>query len=193
MTTLKVVVLGDSTVGKSSLVQRYIYDTTDANQMPTIGAAMLPKRIQTANFQGTLTIWDTAGQERYRSLAPLYYRNADIGLVVYDITNRRSYDNARTLLTQFRSAEPDAVVGFIGNKLDLADTIRAINSDEAEQFAHEHKAYHFEVSSLSDNAPITAMMEQLVGKCRIPNRVIDTICLDELIDDKRHDKPRSCC
>lgn len=193
MTTLKVVVLGDSTVGKSSLVQRYIYNTTDIHQMPTIGAAMLPKRIQTANFQGTLTIWDTAGQERYRSLAPLYYRNADIGLIVYDITNRKSYENATKLVTQFQSSEPDAVIGLIGNKLDIADTIREINSDEAAQFAYEHKAHHFEVSSLSENTPIIAMMEQLVGKCRMPNRVIDTICLDELIDDKRHDKPRSCC
>lgn len=197
MATLKVVVLGDATVGKSSLVQRYVYDIVDAKQTSTIGAAMIPKRVQTTNFHGTLNIWDTAGQERYKSLAPLYCRGASIGIIIYDIMNRNSYDNAKHALLNFREMEPNAVVGFVGNKLDLTifnDTVRSVEQDEASEFAEANNAIHFEISTIWEYEPIETMMQQLISKCDIPvhSTAIESIRLDELIDNKR-DVKRRCC
>ncbi len=79
----KIILLGDTMVGKSSLVIRYVFQTISDRQCPTIGAAMFSKYVDTPKFRGHLNIWDTAGQERYRSLAPLYYRGATIALVLY--------------------------------------------------------------------------------------------------------------
>ena len=84
----KLVLLGDTAVGKSCLVVRFVRDEFFPFQEPTIGAAFLTQTVNVDNVTIKFEIWDTAGQERYRSLAPMYYRGAGAAIVVYDITNR---------------------------------------------------------------------------------------------------------
>jgi small GTP-binding protein len=142
--TYKIILLGDSMVGKSSFVIRYIYQSIPPNQTPTIGAAMFSKNINTPNFKGHLNIWDTAGQERYKSLAPLYYRGAHIALIIYDITSETSFENAKINVEKLQNSE-NPIIALIGNKTDL--TARTIDYDEAYNWAKENNIYFFESST----------------------------------------------
>ena len=91
----KLVLLGDSAVGKSSIVSRYIRKEFNEFQEPTIGASFLTSTVEFENNKVKFEVWDTAGQERYRSLAPMYYRGATTAMVVYDITSVESYNRAK--------------------------------------------------------------------------------------------------
>ncbi|GMF89515.1 unnamed protein product [[Candida] boidinii] len=117
----KLVLLGESAVGKSSIVHRFVKDSFDDLRESTIGAAFLTQTIALDNnVTVKFEIWDTAGQERYKSLAPMYYRNANCALVVYDITQPTSLDRAKSWIKELqRQASPDIVIALAGNKLDL--------------------------------------------------------------------------
>ena len=91
----KIVLLGDSSVGKSSIVNRYINHRFFEYNESTIGAAFFTKHIITNERDIMLDIWDTAGQERYNSLLPMYYRGAKAAIIVYDITDHKSFDKAK--------------------------------------------------------------------------------------------------
>ncbi|KAJ2892361.1 Vacuolar protein sorting-associated protein 21 [Coemansia aciculifera] len=118
---IKVVLLGEAAVGKSSLVLRFVNDEFQDNKEPTIGAAFLTQKVRLDDSVLKLDIWDTAGQERFHSLAPMYYRNAQAAVVVYDITRASSLDRAKSWIKELqRQANPNIVIALVGNKLDLA-------------------------------------------------------------------------
>ena len=145
--TVKLVLLGDSRVGKSSVVIRFVKNEFDQYKFPTIGATFLTQSVSVGNYLVKFEIWDTAGQEKYRSLAPLYYRGASAALVVYDITNRESFENARKWIEEVQTQEGDhVVIGLAGNKVDLAAN-RKVSTDEGSQFAQEKKFIFFETSA----------------------------------------------
>ena len=96
----KLVLLGDSAVGKSCLATRFVNDDYHEFQEPTIGAAFLTKEIIVNDKKITFEIWDTAGQERYKSLAPMYYRGASAALIVFDITSRDSFNGAKLWINE---------------------------------------------------------------------------------------------
>jgi len=148
----KLVLLGESAVGKSSLVLRFVKDQFDDYRESTIGAAFLTQTIAldettTVKFE----IWDTAGQERYKSLAPMYYRNANCAVVVYDITQASSLDKAKAWVKELqRQANESIVIALAGNKLDLVTANpakRAIETVDAEAYAKEAGLLFFETSA----------------------------------------------
>ncbi|RMJ25173.1 gtp-binding protein [Aspergillus sp. HF37] len=150
----KLVLLGESAVGKSSLVLRFVKDQFDDYRESTIGAAFLTQTISldestTVKFE----IWDTAGQERYKSLAPMYYRNANCAVVVYDITQASSLDKAKSWVKELqRQANENIVIALAGNKLDLVTDNpdkRAIPTADAEAYAREAGLLFFETSAKS--------------------------------------------
>ncbi|KAJ2384477.1 Vacuolar protein sorting-associated protein 21, partial [Coemansia sp. RSA 2611] len=107
-------------VGKSSLVLRFVNDDFVENKEPTIGAAFMTQKVRLDDSVLKLDIWDTAGQERFHSLAPMYYRNAQAAVVVYDITRASSLDRAKSWIKELqRQANPNIVIALVGNKLDL--------------------------------------------------------------------------
>ncbi|KAJ2831276.1 Vacuolar protein sorting-associated protein 21, partial [Coemansia sp. 'formosensis'] len=111
----------EAAVGKSSLVLRFVNDEFQDNKEPTIGAAFLTQKVRLDDSVLKLDIWDTAGQERFHSLAPMYYRNAQAAVVVYDITRASSLDRAKSWIKELqRQASPNIVIALVGNKLDLA-------------------------------------------------------------------------
>ncbi|THH09327.1 hypothetical protein EW145_g2084 [Phellinidium pouzarii] len=146
----KLVLLGESAVGKSSLVLRFVKDQFDDYRESTIGAAFLTQTValddgSTVKFE----IWDTAGQERYKSLAPMYYRNANCAVVVYDITQPASLEKARTWIRELqRQADPSIVIALCGNKLDLAAR-RQVTQEEAQKYAEEEGLMWGETSAKS--------------------------------------------
>uniref|UniRef100_A0A8C7HYK7 RAB5A, member RAS oncogene family, b n=1 Tax=Oncorhynchus kisutch TaxID=8019 RepID=A0A8C7HYK7_ONCKI len=135
----KLVLLGESAVGKSSLVLRFVKGQFHEFQESTIGAAFLTQTVCLDDTTVKFEIWDTAGQERYHSLAPMYYRGAQAAIVVYDITNKESFARAKNWVKELqRQASPNIVIALAGNKADLANK-RALDFQVcASEFAIEH-------------------------------------------------------
>ncbi|KAI9862723.1 MAG: hypothetical protein M1813_004219 [Trichoglossum hirsutum] len=120
--SVKLVLLGEAAVGKSSLVLRFVNNDFQENKEPTIGAAFLTQKCSLPTRTIKFEIWDTAGQERFASLAPMYYRNAQSALVVYDLTKPTSLTKAKHWVAELqRQASPGIVIALVGNKLDLAN------------------------------------------------------------------------
>ncbi|KAK6453980.1 uncharacterized protein RJT20DRAFT_100463 [Scheffersomyces xylosifermentans] len=135
----KLVLLGESAVGKSSIVHRFVKNTFDDMRESTIGAAFLTQTITLPESKTTIKfeIWDTAGQERYKSLAPMYYRNANAALCVYDITSRSSFSKAQDWIKELKKQAPEGIViALVGNKSDLADS-REVEESEVEEYIQQ--------------------------------------------------------
>ena len=114
----KLVLLGEASVGKSSLVVRFVQDQFHNHIESTIGAAFFTKSIPVDGDDVTFEIWDTAGQERYHSLAPMYYRGAKAAIVVYDVTDPASYDRAHKWVDELKSSGGSGtVITLVGNKV----------------------------------------------------------------------------
>ncbi|EME49366.1 hypothetical protein DOTSEDRAFT_19823 [Dothistroma septosporum NZE10] len=166
--SVKLVLLGEAAVGKSSLVLRFVNNDFQPNKEPTIGAAFLTQKCQLPSRTIKFEIWDTAGQERFASLAPMYYRNAQSALVVYDITKASSLVKAKHWVAELqRQASPGIVIALVGNKLDLceddnadgeqaegeseaeedASTTRKVSIKEAKAYADEENLLFFETSA----------------------------------------------
>ncbi|KAI0735292.1 ras-domain-containing protein [Earliella scabrosa] len=117
---VKLVLLGEAAVGKSSIVLRFVSNEFQPNKEPTIGAAFLTQKCRLEDRVLRYEIWDTAGQERFHSLAPMYYRNAQAAVVVYDVTKASSLEKAKTWVKELqRQANPNIVIALAGNKIDL--------------------------------------------------------------------------
>ena len=135
----KLVLLGETAVGKSSVVHRFVKNTFDDMRESTIGAAFLTQSVTLPENNTTIKfeIWDTAGQERYKTLAPMYYRNAHAALCVYDITSRSSFIKAQEWIDELSKQAPEGIIIYLaGNKLDLAEN-REVEAYEVEQYAEQ--------------------------------------------------------
>lgn len=143
----KLVLLGESAVGKSSLVLRFVKGQFHEYQESTIGAAFLTQTLCLDDTTVKFEIWDTAGQERYQSLAPMYYRGAQAAIVVYDITNQDTFNRAKTWVKELqRQASPNIVIALAGNKSDLARK-RAVEMEQAQVYAEENNLLFMETSA----------------------------------------------
>jgi len=152
----KVVLIGDSGVGKSNLLSRFTRNEFNLESKSTIGVEFATKSIQADNKTIKAQIWDTAGQERYRAITSAYYRGAVGALLVYDITSRISYDNVSRWLKELRDhADQNIVIMLVGNKKDLRH-MRMVQTDEAKDFCKQHKLFFIETSALSDSNVNTA-------------------------------------
>lgn len=148
-TPVKLVLLGEAAVGKSSLVLRFVSDEFQENKEPTIGAAFLTQRCSIGDRTIKFEIWDTAGQERFASLAPMYYRNAQAALVVYDITKPASFIKARHWVKELHEqASPGIIIALVGNKADLANGEgRKVAYEEGLQLSEEEGLLFMETSA----------------------------------------------
>jgi Ras-related protein Rab-5C/Rab family protein len=142
---VKLVLLGEAAVGKSSVVLRFVSNEFQANKEPTIGAAFLTQKCRLEDRILRYEIWDTAGQERFHSLAPMYYRNAQAAVVVYDVTKASSLEKAKSWVKELqRQANPNIVIALAGNKIDLvqpsASSSSSASSPESEDEADDATA-----------------------------------------------------
>lgn len=145
--THKLVLLGDSCVGKSSILLRYIRDKFNDDECSTIGASFLTSKIALDDCIIKFEIWDTAGQERYHSLAPLYYRNSSAIFIVFDITSYTSYVKAKSWVNELKRSGPEtAIIVLVGNKIDMIEN-KKINSDKVNEYARENDIYYIETSA----------------------------------------------
>lgn len=144
----KIVVIGDSAVGKSQLLSRFSKNEFRAENRSTVGVEFQTKTILIDNKHIKAQIWDTAGQERYRAITTAYYRGALGALIVYDITHADTFEHVPRWLDQLRAhANPNAVIMLVGNKCDLA-SIRAVSVESGRELAEKEGLLFLETSAL---------------------------------------------
>lgn len=147
---VKVVLLGDTGVGKSSLVLRFVTNNFKPYSESTIGASFMSKMITVSGKPIKFQIWDTAGQEKYHSLAPMYYRGAAAAIVVYDITRANTYKTLKNWIEELKNQGPkDIAIAIAGNKADLEDQ-REVDRITAAAYAEEIGAMYIETSAKDD-------------------------------------------
>jgi len=143
----KIVLLGDQSVGKTSLITRFMYDTFDNTYQATIGIDFLSKTMYLEDRTVRLQLWDTAGQERFRSLIPSYIRDSSVAIVVFDITNRASFMSTTKWIEHVRSERGnDVIIVLVGNKADLSDR-RQVTLEEATAKSTELNILFMETSA----------------------------------------------
>lgn len=144
----KVVLIGDSGVGKSNLLSRFTRNEFNLDSKSTIGVEFATRSIAVDTKTIKAQIWDTAGQERYRAITSAYYRGAVGALLVYDISKQQTYENVSRWLKELRDhADSNIVIMLVGNKSDLRH-LRAVPTDDARQFAEENGLSFIETSAL---------------------------------------------
>lgn len=177
----KLVLLGESAVGKSSIVHRFVKNTFDDMRESTIGAAFLTQTITIPESETTIKfeIWDTAGQERYKSLAPMYYRNANAALCVYDITSRSSFQKAQDWIKELKKQAPEGIViALVGNKSDLDDE-REVESSEVQEYVQEQNSNGCSIITAECSA------KSGDGVLDVFNKIGRALPVDEVIDASR--------
>ncbi|GFE53354.1 GTP-binding protein ypt1 [Babesia ovis] len=143
----KLVLIGDSGVGKSCVLLRFADDTFTDSYITTIGVDFRFRTIEVEGRKVKLQIWDTAGQERFRTITSAYYRGADAIIVVYDITDKLSFENVSAWLQEVEKFAPDGIHKLlIGNKSDQAQA-RDVEPTEVQEFSDKHSIPHMEISA----------------------------------------------
>ena len=147
---LKILTLGDTTVGKSSIVLRFSEDKFDDNQFATIGIDFKTKYIKMGDYSVKVLIWDTAGQEKFQNIAKQYYKGANGVLLIYDICNKKSFERVEFWLKELKENNKidDLYICLVGNKIDMEDK-REISTEKGEQYAKDNNISFLEVSAKS--------------------------------------------
>lgn len=169
--TLKIILIGDAGVGKTSLLYTYVYDIDQYKAGITLGVEFGSKTIVINNDIVKVHIWDTSGQERFRSITRSYYRSAAGCIVVYDITDYVSFQNAKKWLNEVRrfTINDDIPIILVGSKNDLVEN-RTVSYSDGEKFAAEEGILFMETTIHSDVSPL-----------------FDALC--KKIYDRRHELP----
>ena len=166
----KVVLIGDSGVGKSNLLSRFTRNEFSLDSKSTIGVEFATKSIQAEGKTIKAQIWDTAGQERYRAITSAYYRGAVGALLVYDISKHATFENVERWLKELRDhAESNIVVMLVGNKSDLKHQ-RDVDTNEAMAFAEQHNLAFIETSALDASGVDVAFQNILTEIYRLMNK-----------------------
>src|SRR3989338_2275752 len=161
---IKIVMLGEGRVGKTSLLTRFLTNTFDENQESTLEAKMHSNvKMEVGGSLFDVALWDTAGQERFRALGPIYYRDADGAVLTYDITDKDSFSRVRVWLRELHQVVGDGIsIIVVGNKCDL-ERERKVTKKEAEDWCSEHGAQHI-LASAKLNLRVSDAYQQLVNK-----------------------------
>ena len=164
----KIIIIGDSTTGKTNILSKYLNDKYEKDFKATIGVELGNKTLKIKNDTVNIQIWDTAGQERYRSMTKAYYKGALGALIVYDITNRNSFENVENWMTDLKSSADQKVsILLIGNKNDLEEE-REVKIEEGEKRAQEYDIAFLETSAKNGNnieMAFKTLIEEVYNKC----------------------------
>lgn len=171
----KVVMLGSQGVGKTSLIGRYMGNCDYAS--PTIGASFFNCKLNLGDTKIKLQVWDTAGQERFRSMAPMYYRNANAAMLVFDLTQYNSFTAIKNWVKELQqNVEETMVLAVIGNKSDLMHQ-RQIDGEEGQKYATSIGATYHEISVLHNEGVQTVFLAIAKDLLRMASDNTDTTTL----------------
>ncbi|XP_059669584.1 ras-related protein RABA1d-like [Cornus florida] len=166
----KLVLIGDSGVGKSNLLSRFTRNEFSLESKSTIGVEFATRSLNVDSKVIKAQIWDTAGQERYRAITSAYYRGAVGALLVYDVTRHSTFENVERWLRELRDhTDPNIVVMLIGNKSDLRHLV-AVSTEDGKSFAERESLYFMETSALEATNVDNAFSEVLTQIYRIVSK-----------------------
>ena len=194
----KLILIGDSYVGKSNILLKYLKNQFNENSKTTVGLEFGTKNIIINNKRIKIQIWDTAGQERYRSITSAYYKGAKGALIVYDITRKNTFDNIDKWITDLKlNGDKNICIIILGNKYDLIDK-REINKNDGIKKAEMYKTAFLETSALNgDN--ISKAFDELIEQIVINNKNIFQDDNENEIDkgvnlnDEKNNNNKKCC
>ncbi|CAA91296.1 Ras-related protein Rab-21 [Caenorhabditis elegans] len=193
----KIVLLGEGCVGKSSLVLRFVENKFSCKHLSTIQASFQNKTVNVEDCQADLHIWDTAGQEKYHALGPIYYRGSNGVLLVFDITDRKSFEKVKNWVLEIKTCLGNtAEILIVGNKIDLEEE-RQVTRQDAEAYAESEGALYMETSA-QDNVGISDAFESLTAKMIEHSRTRSTEPPStnrsiRLIDNDEAERSKKCC
>ena len=169
----KLVFIGDSGVGKTCIISRFLKGTFEHNINSTDGASYASKSIDVNGKSLLLDIWDTAGQERYKSLTKFFYKGAKMAILVYDITRKESFDNIKSFwYNQIKEYGDEGILlGIAGNKSDKYDE-EAVPEEEARDYAKSIEAI-YQLTSAQNNSGINELFKSMGAKYLDPNAKVD--------------------
>ena len=197
---LKVVIVGDSGVGKTNLIKRFVTNSFNQNSKATVGVEFLSKSYRINDQVFKIEMWDTAGQERYKSITAAYYKGAKGALIVYDITQKTTFENISKWMTEIKEkSSKDMKVMIIGNKTDLKDE-RQVTTEEASLKAQDLGAPIMETSALdASNVKevfydlMKEMYKEIRKKLDIVESQAETGKEGVQLDTNEEQKKKSCC
>jgi small GTP-binding protein len=164
----KLIIVGDSNVGKTNIMSKYIHNQFNQHSKSTIGVEFGTKIVNIDNKKIKAQIWDTAGQERYKAITSAYYKGAKGAFVVYDITRKQSFDSVDRWINDLRAAaDKNLSIIIIGNKCDLEDQ-RQVNKEQGEDKAKNYEVAFMETSALSGenlDKAFEKMINEVYKKC----------------------------
>jgi small GTP-binding protein len=171
--TTKLVLIGETAVGKSSLVLRITSNDFVDRTTSTVGAAFVMKFLSINNKNIKLEIWDTAGQERFHCLVPMYYRDAKVALVVYDVTDTTSFYRAKDWIIELEDKGPkNILIVVVGNKIDLNKNKNNILANLVKEYIKEKQFLYAEVSAKTGEG-VNELLEIITNKLFDPNYKMD--------------------
>ena len=197
----KLIFLGDQGTGKSSILNRFVEDKFDSNYQATIGLDFQSKNIQIDNQDIHLLLYDTAGQEKFRSLIPMYTREANIIILVYDITRKDSFLHIPSWINELTNVKiEDIIFVLVGNKIDLNNE-RNVSFEEGKKFAEEHNFVFQEISAKTGIGFSELFYKHLFEKIRTKFRPSGQQPASEINDIKfnieeeanKVEKKKKCC
>ena len=192
---LKIILLGDPGVGKTNIINRYLYDKFDQSSKPTLGSSFGEKILKKDGSSYSLKIWDTTGQERYNSITKLFIKGSHIVILVYSIDNLASFDNLKNWYNYVKEElqREKFILAIVGNKRDLFEN-EVVSDNEGKELAKSLDALFYLVSAKSDQEGIkklfTSLLDELILK--YGNKALNetSIRLDE---DESSKKNKKCC
>ena len=191
--SFKIMLLGDSSVGKTCFLKRYIDDTFQDVYLSTIGFDYKYKFITLEDGKKIkLQIWDTAGQERFRTIGKGYYKGAHGIILIYDVTSQKSFDSIKTWLNEIKSEASNKVCVFlVANKIDIEE--RLISREDGEEIAKNNNLDFYE-SSAKDNINVSEVFQDLAEKINEKYQIMKEKGkkLDEIIPEKTKGKKKCC-
>ena len=164
-TVYKVLLLGDSSVGKTCFLLRYCDNSFQEVHLSTIG---LDYRLKTMTLKNgkkvKLQIWDTAGQDRFRAITKNYYKGANGIILIYDVTDVQTFQNVKNWINQIKEeANPDVLVYLVGNKIDVQEEEKVVKTEEGQKMAEEYKL-PFSEASAKEGINIDEIFQELLEK-----------------------------
>lgn len=187
--SFKVVMMGNSGVGKTSIVLRLSEHVFKEITRPTVGSGCITHREETTNGQVTLVIWDTAGEERYRSIASLYSQGAEAFVVVFDVTDEASFRAVPEWIETFKhTSDEKALIYVVGNKIDKDG--REISNEKASEWCEANKYPYYEVSAMTGER-VDLVFADLAEK--LSEKQITTVTSISTIDRRDVQTESSCC
>ena len=184
---VKICLVGDTSVGKTCIVNRLVKGIFNTSEKSTIGSNFVTESVPVNGEQFRLAIWDTAGQEKYRSMVSMYYRGSFGAMIVYDITHPQSFQNVRVWHEELRYTEKDIPVIIVGNKTDM-ESNRIVTKHDGSSLAKELNCLFMEVSALKGDNIVEAFVE-LAKNIKLPTEQ----GLQYGLDQSKNNQNTECC